>query len=93
MRWGLRLRSHAGCLRAVQIHKFTVHPRFGYLTSSSVAGQLQLAALFAATGSLLPEPASDMTGAQQAMALVRSAWGARPLSEEEQHQLERHQPL
>lgn len=42
--------------------------------------RLQLAALYAAAGSLLPEPGSRATGAQLAMQLVRQCWGMRPLA-------------
>lgn len=39
---------------------------------------MQLAALQAATSSLLPEPGSQATGAQQAMQTVRACWGTLP---------------
>lgn len=45
--------------------------------------RLQLAALYAATSSLLPEPSSRMTGAQTAMQLIRQSWVNRPLTEKE----------
>jgi hypothetical protein len=64
-----------------------VHPRLGHLCSGSIPARLQLAALYAATGSLLPEPASRMTGAQIAMQLVRQCWGTKPLSPSELQQL------
>jgi hypothetical protein len=64
-----------------------VHPRLGHLCSGSIPARLQLAALYAATGSLLPEPASQMTGAQIAMQLVRQCWGTKPLSPIELQQL------
>ena len=49
---------------------------------------MQLAALYAATSSLLPEPHSRMTGAQQAMQLLRQCWGNSPLKPEERQQLD-----
>lgn len=60
-----------------------MHPRFGHLCARSIPARLQLAALYAATGSLLPEPLSRLTGAQQAMALLRQCWGVRPLAAED----------
>ncbi|PRW58669.1 hypothetical protein C2E21_2704 [Chlorella sorokiniana] len=73
--------AHSG--DSVQTHILEVHPRFGHLCARSIPARLQLAALYAATGSLLPEPLSRLTGAQQAMALLRQCWGVRPLSAEE----------
>lgn len=64
---------------ALQAHTYEVHARLGHLCSNEVPARLQLAALYAATGSLLPEPVSQLTGAQQAMQLVRQCWGTRPL--------------
>lgn len=73
----------ACCLLATQAHTYDVHPRFGHLVAGSIRARLQLAALYAATASLLPEPGSRMTGAQTAMALVRQSWGMQPLGEDE----------
>jgi hypothetical protein len=39
---------------------------------------MQLAALYAATSSLLPEPGSQATGAQLAMRIVRQCWSVQP---------------
>lgn len=64
-----------------------MHGRFGYLQASSIHSRLQLAALYAATSSLLPEPASQQTGAETAMQLVRHSWSNQPLSAEEMQQL------
>ncbi len=53
----------------LQAHCYEVHGRFGHLLAPSVLARLQLAALYAACSSLLPEPASQLTGAQMAMEL------------------------
>lgn len=71
----------------LQVHRYDIHPRFGHLRARSIPARLQLAALYAATGSLLPDPVSRMTGAQQAMALLRQCWTTQPLSEGELQQL------
>ncbi|KAL4434355.1 hypothetical protein ABPG75_000796 [Micractinium tetrahymenae] len=68
----------------IKSHTYSVHPRFGHLLASTVHARLQLAALYAATSSLLPEPESRLTGAQAAMQLLRQCWGVRPLSHAEQ---------
>lgn len=64
-----------------------MHGRFGHLRASGTLPRLQLAALYAATGSLLPEPGSRCTGGQTAMALIRQCWGNAPLTVEESKQL------
>jgi hypothetical protein len=54
-----------------QAHAYEVHPRFGSLQASTDEARLQLAALYAATATRLPEPASQAAGAQIALDLVR----------------------
>ncbi|KAG2496793.1 hypothetical protein HYH03_005201 [Edaphochlamys debaryana] len=71
----------------LKVHRYEVHGRFGHLRASSVLARLQLAALYAATGTLLPEPASRATGGQMAMTLLRKCWGTRPLTAQEEQQL------
>eukprot|EP00798_Chlamydomonas_sp_ICE-L_P021581 gene21581-28577_t len=73
---------------SIKIHRYEIHPRFGHLVASSIVSRLQLAALYSATSSLLPEPRSRMTGAQLAMRLVRWSWTNRQLTEQEQRHLE-----
>jgi hypothetical protein len=65
----------------LQAHKYTIHPRFGHLRASSIEARLQLACLYAATSSLLPEPSSNMTGAQVAMQLISQSWVNTPMSD------------
>lgn len=69
------------------MHRYEVHQRFGHLQADAALPCLQLAALYAATSSLLPEPFSQLTGAQTAMQLVRQCWANHPLSPEEAQQL------
>lgn len=63
----------------LQFHTYELHGRFQYLQASSIESRLQLAALYAATSSLLPEPSSLQTGAETAMQLVRQSWSNKPL--------------
>lgn len=69
------------------MHTYEVHPRFRTLVAPSTPARLQLAALYAATGSLLPEPGSRMTGTQTALLLVRQSWQVKPLAASELAQL------
>ena len=75
-----RTPTHHPRSRSRQAHCYDVHGRFSNLVASDVPARLQLAALYAATSTLLPEPRSRMTGAQMAIELVRQVcWrgGAR----------------
>ena len=71
-----------------QVHTYEVHSRFGDLRATSNLSRLQLAALYAATSSLVPEPLSRMTGVQMASALLRQCWKNSPLSPDEALQVE-----
>ncbi len=71
-----------------QVHRYELHKRFGHLQAGSIPARLQLAALHAATSTLLPEPVSCQTGAQRAMQLLRQSWGDRPLTDAEVNQLQ-----
>lgn len=73
---------------SMQVHKYMVHRRFGHLLGGSQLANLQLAALYAATGSLLPEPGTQAIAAQTAMRLVRECCVNRPLSPAELRQLQ-----
>ncbi|GAX73071.1 hypothetical protein CEUSTIGMA_g524.t1 [Chlamydomonas eustigma] len=75
------------CDATLHLHCYTLNQRFGNLRASSRLSRLQLAALYAATSTLLPEPLSKMTGAQMAMQLVRQCWSNRPLTARESEQL------
>lgn len=63
----------------LQFHTYELHGRFQYLQASSIESRLQLAALYAATSSMLPEPVSEQTGVETAMQLVRHSWTDQPL--------------
>jgi hypothetical protein len=77
--------SHSGAV--CDTHVYKVHPRFGNLSATSVVARLQLAALYTATGSLLPDIRLGMTGDEHAMELVRQSMVNHPLSMEAREQL------
>ena len=72
---------------ALQAYTYDIHPRLNSLNSSSIEARLQLAALYAATASLLPEQGSQRTGAERAVELIRQSWTNRPLREMEKRHL------
>ncbi len=72
----------------MQVHAYEVHPRFGYLRAGANLPRLQLAALYAATCCLLPEPGSGLTGTQTALKLLRQCWTNQPLTPEQAQQLQ-----
>lgn len=75
-----RIETDARCDAALDLFAYEVHPRFGYFQASSMASRLHLAALYAATGTALPEERLQMTGWEHAAALVRQSWINAPLT-------------
>lgn len=69
------------------MHAYEVHPRFGYLRAGAILPRLQLAALYAATCCLLPEPGSGMSGTETAAELLRQCWTNQALTPEQAQQL------
>ena len=61
------------------VYSYDIHPRLKCLQASSIGSRLQLAELYAATGSLLPEMRMKMTGEEVAMQMLRQCWTNRPL--------------
>ena len=68
------------CNMSYHAHVFPIHERFGQPTANSIAARLQLAAMYAATSTKLPEPRLGRCGSQFAMDLVRFSWSNKPLS-------------
>ncbi|EGD72573.1 hypothetical protein PTSG_04309 [Salpingoeca rosetta] len=66
---------------------FDEHHRFKQLQATTIWGRLHLAALYAATSTLMPEPRQSMTGFENAMSLVRRSVVDRPLNEDEKETL------
>ncbi|KXZ49831.1 hypothetical protein GPECTOR_19g282 [Gonium pectorale] len=84
---GARRADELVLVPAGEVHCYEMHGRFGHLTAASDEARPQLAALYAATSSLLPEPASRETGVQTALRLMRGCWRNRPFSASELAQL------
>lgn len=62
------------------LHCFQRHARFGDLRGSGLSANLQLAAIYAATASLLPFRSSEKTGHEVALELLGRCWVNRPLT-------------
>ncbi|GLC49187.1 thioredoxin-disulfide reductase [Pleodorina starrii] len=75
----VRVRVSSASDARLKAHCYEVHGRFRHLRAASIPARLQLAALYAATGTLLPEPLSRATGGQMALQLLRQCWTDRPL--------------
>lgn len=84
---GVEISGSAECDADRRFHTFDVHPRFKTLQATSIAARLQLAAIYTACSSLLPELSCRRTGEELAMELVRRSWTNRPLDEEEHSHL------
>ena len=70
------------------VFSYDIHPRLKCLQASSIDSRLQLAELYAATGSLLPEMRMRMTGEEVAMQLLRRCWTNRPFEASDYARLE-----
>ncbi|CAM9849170.1 unnamed protein product [Discosporangium mesarthrocarpum] len=72
----------------LDVFQYQEHKRWKRLTADCISSRLQLAALYAATGTLLPEPRVNMTGSEAAMELLRQSFTNRPLLREDRAQLQ-----
>jgi hypothetical protein len=84
----VRVEVSTRCSETILHHAYTVHPRFRDLRATSVESRLQLAAIYAMTGSLVYDQRVGMLGGEFAMELVRKCSTDRPLSQSEQGQLQ-----
>ena len=73
---------------SVAVHSYDIHPRLKCLQATSIGSRLQLAELYAATGSLLPEMRMRMTGEEVAIQLLRRCWTNRPFEASDYVRLE-----
>jgi len=71
-----------------QFLSYKVHHRYKNVCGDTVIARLQLAALHAATSTLLPEARTGMTGEERAIVIVRQCWTNAPLSAEEYEKLQ-----
>ena len=69
------------CTAKLDYYFFDAHSRFHNFCSTCIDGRLELAALYAATSTHVPDSRCGMTGDEFAMQLVRECWTNRPLSE------------
>ena len=70
------------------VYSYDIHPRLKCLQATSIGSRLQLAELYAATSSLLPEIRMKMTGEEVAMQLVRQCWTNQPMEMDDYKRLE-----
>ena len=66
---------------------YTLHRRWNQLVAGGVSARLQLACMYAATSTLMPDLRAGMTGSEKAMELVRRCFVNHPLPQDDQHQL------
>eukprot|EP00004_Rigifila_ramosa_P012322 TRINITY_DN2661_c0_g1_i9.p1 TRINITY_DN2661_c0_g1~~TRINITY_DN2661_c0_g1_i9.p1 ORF type:complete len:2974 (-),score=547.90 TRINITY_DN2661_c0_g1_i9:92-7951(-) len=78
--WGVSLKVSPSLLEKIQYVLFVEHPRLKRLEASSIEARLFLAVIYAATGTLLPETRTGLTGAEFAFEMVRQCWTTVPLT-------------
>lgn len=80
-----------GCDEERRLHVYEIHPRFHTLEpkagATAIQARLQLAALYAAAGTEVPELRSGRTGGEVALELLRQSWNGDPMNPREQLQL------
>ena len=75
------------CDSKLEHYAHTVHSRFSNLEPQTQEARLQLAAMYSATSTLLPEASSGLTGCETAMLFVRQSWTNQPLTAREHQYL------
>ena len=71
----------------LQVFSYTLHRRWGQLNAGGLSARLQLAAMYAATGTLVPDPRAGMTGSEKALELIRRCSVNHPLQQGDVRQL------
>ena len=85
----VEISGSSDCMVQRRLHAFDVCARFKMLKARCIEARLQLAALYAATGTELPELRSRQTGGELAIELLRQCWTqGRAASAGEHRQLE-----
>jgi hypothetical protein len=88
---GVAIDGPSSCAAERRHHVYEMNPRFGMIEArggpSAIEARLQLAAIFAATGTALPEITTRQTGGEVAMELMRQCWKADPHTIDELEQL------
>ncbi|RHY49731.1 hypothetical protein DYB34_006572 [Aphanomyces astaci] len=75
------------CDAALSYFTYDFAPHSNQLSANSIVGRLQLAAIFAASSSSVPDPHLNMTGSEMALILLRQCWVSRPWTELEASKL------
>ncbi|RHZ19959.1 hypothetical protein DYB26_004230 [Aphanomyces astaci] len=75
------------CDAALSYFTYDFAPHSNQLSAYSIVGRLQLAAIFAASSSSVPDPHLNMTGSEMALILLRQCWVSRPWTELEASKL------
>ncbi|KAL7561124.1 hypothetical protein ACA910_009179 [Epithemia clementina (nom. ined.)] len=73
----------SSCNADCQWYYYSVHPRFRTLKARNNASRLHLAGIHLATSTHTPDSMFGLTGAEQAMQLVRESWSTKPYSDVE----------
>ena len=71
----------------LQVLTYSMHRRWGQPDAGGLSARLQLAAMFAATGTLAPDPRAGMTGSEKALELIRRCSVNHPLQQGDLDQL------
>ncbi|CAM9434131.1 unnamed protein product, partial [Hapterophycus canaliculatus] len=71
----------------LKVFDYTIHQRWKQPNAVGISARLQLAAMFAATGSMIPEPRTGMTGSEKASELIRGCFVNHPLHEGDRDRL------
>lgn len=71
----------------LKVYCYTVHRRWSQLDAGGIPARLQLAAMYAATGTLLPDPRAGMTGSEKVAELVRRCFVNRSLQKGDRQRL------
>eukprot|EP00752_Nemacystus_decipiens_P003638 g3353.t1 len=65
----------------LQVFSYMLHHRWQQLDAGGLSARLQLAAMYAATSTSLPDPRAGMTGTEKALELIRRCPANHPLQE------------
>eukprot|EP00903_Cladosiphon_okamuranus_P011180 g10551.t1 len=71
----------------LQVFSYMLHRRWRQPYARGLSARLQLAAMFAATGTFVPDPLAGMTGSEKALELIRRCFVNRPLQQGDIRQL------
>lgn len=79
--------NEASEVSELQMFSYMLHRRWRQPDAGGLSARLQLAAMFAATGTLVPDPRAGMTGPEKALELIRRCSVNHPLQQGDLRQL------